>query len=105
EVSDVAATVATIATQHEAVPVTLQVSGQTVGLLAATAHASTLAQLAQLAASPDVHQLTTAPFTPVDATALVDSGLTSELGLQVSRGVAALSSVTGRPAPVPPSDL
>jgi hypothetical protein len=101
----VAATVDSIATQYETVPITLEVSGQTVELLAATAHSSTLVQLAELASSPAVHQLTAAPFTPVDATALVDTGLTSELRLQVSRGVAALNTATGRPASVPSADL
>ena len=105
DLAAVAATVATIATQHQTVPVTLQVSGQTVGLLAATAHSSTLVQLAQLASSPDVHQLTAAPFAPVDATALVDTGLASELKLQVSRGVAALSTATDRPTDTSSGDL
>ncbi len=104
-VDAVAATITTIATQHETVPVTLQVSGQTAGLLANTSHMSTLTQLSELASSPDVHQLTAAPFTPVDATALVDAGLASELGLQVSRGVAVVGAATGRPATVPPVDL
>jgi hypothetical protein len=104
-VTDVIATVATIATQHETVPVTLQVSGQTVGLLATTSHSSTLAQLTQLASSPEVHQLTAAPFTPVDATALVDAGLASELSLQVARGVDAVSTATDRPAPAPSAGL
>ena len=61
--------------QHRSVPVTLQVSGQTVGLLDTPAHQTTINQLGQLAATPQVHQLTSAPFTPVDAAALVDSGL------------------------------
>ena len=101
----VVATVATVATQHASVPLTMQVSGQTVDLLATTSHQGALAQLGQLASSPDVHQFTSAPFTPVDATALVDSGLTSELGLQVSRGVTSLSAATDRPAPSATSGL
>jgi len=98
-VSAVAATVAVVATQHPSVPVTLQVSGQTVGLLSTTAHQSTLTQLGQLASSPEVHQLASAPFTPVDATALVDSGLGSELSLQVARGVSVVSTAADRPVP------
>jgi Family of unknown function (DUF6049) len=98
-VDAVIATIDTIAAQHDTVPITLQVSGQTVQLLADTPHSSTLAQLAQLASSPDVHQLTAAPFTPVDATTLVDAGLASELGLQVARGVDVVSAATDRPAP------
>jgi len=101
----VVAAVDRIATQHRAVPVTLQVSGQTVALLASTGHAATLAQLGQLAATPDVHQLTAAPYTPVDAAALVDGGLASELGLQVARGVETVDAATGRPAPTAAAGL
>jgi hypothetical protein len=104
-VSAVSGTVATIATQHPAVPVTLQVSGQTTELLADGAHASTLAQLAQLASTPDVHEITAAPFTPVDASALVGAGLSSELGLQVARGTGVVAGVTQRPVPIPADGL
>lgn len=96
--SALAGTVTAVAA-HPTVPVTLEVSGQTLGLLTGTSRASTVAQIAQLAATPDVHQLTAAPFTPVDAGALVGAGLSSELGLQVSRGTEAVSGATGRPAP------
>ena len=92
-------TVATIAVQHPTVPVTLQVSGQTAALLDTPAHQTTVNQLGELADSPSTHQLTAAPFTPVDATGLVDSGLTGELGLQVARGTEAVATTTGRPAP------
>jgi hypothetical protein len=98
-VDAVTATVASVAVQHPSVPVTLQVSGQTVGLLSSPAHQLTINQLGQLAATPDVHQLTAAPFTPVDATALVDTGLATELALQVARGIQVVSTATGRPAP------
>jgi len=91
-------TVATIAAQHPTVPVTLQVSGQTVGLLGTTGHQATIAQLAQLAATPEAHQLTAAPFTSVDASALVGSGLSDELSLQVARGVDVVGAATGHPA-------
>jgi len=101
----VVGTVDRIATQHRTVPVTLQVSGQTVALLASTGHASTLAQLGQLASSPDQHQLTAAPYAPVDAAALVDAGLASELGLQVARGVETVAAATGRPAPAAAAGL
>lgn len=72
-----------------AVPVTLAASGQTIGVLADTAHLATLDQLGALAAS---HQFLSAPFTPVDATNLVASGLGPELSTQVARGSDALSS-------------
>jgi hypothetical protein len=104
-VSALTATVDAIATQYPSVPLSLQVSGQTLGLLAGTAHAATLTQLAQLASNPDVHQLTAAPFTPVDATSLVDSGLGGELALQVERGVEAVAAATGRAVPDPTAGL
>jgi hypothetical protein len=98
-VTAVSGTVDVISSDHGNVPVTLQVSGQTVGLLAETGHQATLAQLGQLAATPEAHQLTAAPFTPVDAATLVGDGLASELALQVSRGLATVDAATGRPAP------
>jgi len=94
-----AATVSTIAAQHPTVPVTLQVSGQTVGLLTEASRATTLAQLGQLASTPDVHQLTAAPFTPVDAGGLVGAGLSGELALQVARGLQTVGAATGKPVP------
>ena len=104
-VDAVTATIDKIAGQHPTVPVTLQVSGQTVDLLATPAHQTTIDQLGQLAATPTVHQLTAAPFTPVDAAALVDSGLSAELALQVARGTQVVGAATGRPATDQPSDL
>jgi hypothetical protein len=103
-VDAVAATVDRVA-QHRAVPVTLQVSGQTVALLSSTGHTSTLAQLSQLAATPEVHQLTAAPYVPVDAAGLVGAGLTTELGLQVARGVGTVATALARPVPVATSGL
>ncbi len=104
-VSALTATVASIATDHPTVPLTLQLSGQTLGVLADTGHTATLAQLTQLAADPDIHELTSAPFTPVDATALVDSGLGGELAQQVERGSEAVDAATGRTAPAPGAGL
>jgi hypothetical protein len=98
-VSAVTGTVATIYDHHPTVPLTLQVSGQTVGLLDTPAHRTTIAQLGQLAATPAVHQLTAAPFTPVDATGLVRAGLGTELARQVARGTEVVGTATGRPAP------
>ena len=103
-VDAVTATVAAIAEQHPSVPVTLQVSGQTVELLDTPAHVTTMGQLTELAATPDVHQLTSAPFTPVDATELIDAGLGSELALQVARGGQVVATATGRPSPAPSAD-
>ena len=101
-VDAVTATVATIATDHPSVPVTVQVSGQTVALLSTPAHQQTITQLGQLAATPVVHQLTAAPFTPVDATALVGSGLATELALQVARGLQVVGAATGHSSPTGP---
>ena len=98
-VSAVTGTVAVIATRHPTVPVTLEVSGQTVGLLYTPAHQATITQLGQLAATPAVHQLTEAPFTPVDATGLVGAGLGTELSLQVARGAEVVAAATGPAAP------
>lgn len=102
-VDAVTATVDKIAAQHRSVPVTLQVSGQTLGLLDTSTHQTTINQLGQLAATPGVHQLTSAPFTPVDATALVDSGLSDELALQVARGTQVVSAATGHASPAAPA--
>ena len=98
-VAAVTATVDKIATGHPSVPVTLQVSGQTVGLLSTPAHQQTITQLGQLAGTSTVHQLTSAPFTPVDAMAMVGSGLGTELALQVARGIQVVGTATGHPAP------
>ena len=101
----VTGTVATIYDQHPTVPVTLQVSGQTVGLLYTPAHQATVTQLGQLATTPAVHQLTESPFTPVDAMGLVGAGLGTELSLQVARGADVVAAATGRVAPAVGSGL
>jgi len=77
---------------HQAVPLTLEASGQTVGLLDSPGHQSTLSQLAQLATAPTVHQFASSPFTPVNAAGLVAAGLGGELSLQVARGTQILSA-------------
>ena len=104
-VDAVTGTVAAIATQHPTVPVTLQVSGQTLGLLDTPTHQATITQVGQLAATPTVHQLAVAPFTPVDATGLVESGLGAELALQVTRGAEVVAAATGRAPPAAGSAL
>ena len=97
-VSDITATVATIAEAHPTVPVTLETSPQTVAELAATGHQSTVAELASLADTPQVHEFTSAPYVPVDASDLVGAGLGSELALQVSRGSQVLATYLPRSA-------
>jgi len=83
--------IASVAAYHT-VPLTLEASGQTVGLLDSPGHQSTLAQLAQLATDPTVHQFASSPFTPVNAAGLVAAGLGGELSLQVARGTQVLSA-------------
>ncbi len=94
------------ASPTSAVPVTLEASPLTVQLLAQSGHASTVAALAQVASDPTAHQLLSAPFAPVNAAALFDSGLGSELAMQISRGAALLdTSVTHADAAAGISDL
>ena len=89
----VVATVAAISTgQRPTVPVTLDVSPQTLLSLDSTGHDSSVDQLAALAATPSVHQFASAPFVPVNATALESGGLQEELALQVARGVQILAA-------------
>ncbi len=92
-------------TEHSSVPVTLQVSGQTVGLLGGPAHQTTLTQLAALADSTSVHELTSAPYTPVNAAALIGAGLPNELSLQIARGNDVVAAATARPVPDPRAGL
>ncbi|MGH9079331.1 MAG: DUF6049 family protein [Acidimicrobiales bacterium] len=100
-VDAVTGTVNLIATQHASVPLTLEASPQTVTLLNSTGHQATVAQLASLAATPPgTHQIAASPYVPVDASSLVDAGLSGELGQQVGQGVGVLDSlVTHAPAP------
>lgn len=91
--------------EHSSVPVTLQVSGQTVGLLESPAHQTTLAQLAGLADAASVHELTAAPYTPVNAAALIGAGLPDELSLQIARGNDVVAAATGQPVSDPTTGL
>jgi hypothetical protein len=92
-------TVTSIAEEHAGVPVTLQVSGQALGALATPGHEAAISRLAQLAASPTVHQITVAPYVPVDAAALVGSGLQAELALQIARGAQSVAASTDTAVP------
>ena len=83
--------IASVAAYHT-VPLTLEASGQTVGLLDSPGHQSTLTQLAQLATDPTVHQFASSPFIPVNAAGLVAAGLGSELSMQVARGTQVLAT-------------
>ena len=79
---------------HPTVPVTLSVSGQALETLSVAGRQTTLDQLAALAIDAPDHQVLFAPFVPVDATALVDAGLSDELALQVARGAQVAAPVT-----------
>jgi hypothetical protein len=79
---------------HPTVPVTLSVSGQALDALSAAGRQTTLDQLAALAIDAPNHEALVAPFVPVDATALVDAGLSDELALQVARGAQVAAPVT-----------
>ena len=83
-------TVAAVAHQP-AVPITIDAGAQTVGVLQSSGHQSTVDQLSALAANPALHQFASSPFTPVDASNLVNAGLGSELAMQVARGTALVS--------------
>jgi hypothetical protein len=82
---------------HSTVPVTLEASPQAVSDLDDSGHQSTVAQLAALASGPSV-QFASTPFAPVDASSLVDAGLSSELARQVSRGTQVLDTTVTHPA-------
>ena len=103
--SAVTATVSAIATGgHQSVPLTLEVSPQTVAELARNGHGATVEQLATLAAAPSLHQFASAPYVPVNASALVGAGLEGELTLQVARGVQVLAAKLPRASSTAPVD-
>ena len=68
------------------VPVTITANAQTLQSLTSGGHPSTVSALAGLSATPAVHQFALSPYAPVDASALVDAGLGSELLTQLNRG-------------------
>lgn len=92
-------------TKHAAVPVTLDASPQTVQALDSSAMTrSTVSQLASLVSAPAPdHQLAWAPYVPVNAASLVQSGLGDELFQQISQGLSVLAPLVRGPGaqPVP----
>ncbi|HWD51835.1 MAG TPA: DUF6049 family protein [Acidimicrobiales bacterium] len=68
------------------VPVTLTANAQTLEAVTAAGHAPSVTDLAALSDLPGVHQFVPTPYTPVDASALVDAGLGTELVTQLARG-------------------
>ncbi|HWF21153.1 MAG TPA: DUF6049 family protein [Acidimicrobiales bacterium] len=79
------------------VPVTMAVATQTLHALDVDGHASTVSALR--AANQADRQYLWTPYVPVDAGALVDSGLTGELTLQLSTGWVGVATVSKAPAP------
>ena len=77
---------------HPTVPVTIAASPQTVQALATDGRLSTVTDLARLAALPSTDQFTSAPYTPINASALVGAGLGDELTDQVARGKQVLAT-------------
>ena len=67
---------------NPSVPVTVAPSAQTLQALTADGHSASVTALAALSDNP-VHQFASTPYTPVDASALVDAGLGSELVSQL----------------------
>lgn len=88
---------------NPSVPVTLAPSAQTLQALTAAGHSPSVTALAGLSDNP-IHQFASTPYTPVDASALVDAGLGSELVAQLGRGSQVLTDdgivhTTTPPAP------
>ncbi len=91
---------------HPTVPITLSVSGQALEALSAAGRQTTIDQLAALAVDAPDHEVLFAPFVPVDATVLVDAGLSDELALQIARGAQVAAPVIHQsPAPQTASGL
>jgi len=91
------AQVADAVTAAPSVPVTVGVATQTLHALDIDGHASTVGALR--AANQVDRQYLWTPYVPVDAAALVDSGLTGELTLQLSTGWVGVATVSKAPAP------
>ena len=74
-----------------AVPITLDASAQTIGVLQTSGHQATVNQLSALAADPSVHH-SPRPRSPRSTPrAWSNAGLDSELAMQVARGTALVS--------------
>jgi hypothetical protein len=95
------------AARHTAVPVTLEAAGQTLAALSGPAQRATVAQLDQMTEAPSTYQFASSPFVPVNAAALVDAGLATELGLQIARSVQVMDAVITHAASIrqPAPDL
>ncbi|HEX4220385.1 MAG TPA: hypothetical protein VHZ02_18570, partial [Acidimicrobiales bacterium] len=82
-----------------AVPVTVAASAQALHALFADGHAATVGALKTATQNPAYRQYLWTSYVPVDATALVDSGLTGELTLQLRTGWAGVGTVSRAPGP------
>lgn len=92
------AQVADAVTAAPSVPVTMAVATQTLHALDVGGHASTIGAL-RAAPNPGARQYLWTPYVPVDAGALVDSGLTGELTYQLNTGWVGVATVSKAPAP------
>jgi hypothetical protein len=82
-------------------PVTVAATPQTLDTLSSNGYQTTVAALAK-PVSPSVRQYLWTPYVPVDATSLVDSGLTGELTLQLQTGAAQLQTAGLKRTPLTP---
>ncbi|HEX4245536.1 MAG TPA: hypothetical protein VHY77_08220, partial [Acidimicrobiales bacterium] len=96
---DTLAQVAEAVTAAPSVPVTVAASPQALRALAADGHASTVSALKTANQAEHQFQFLWEPYVPVDATALVDAGLTGELTLQLRNGWVGVATVSQAPAP------
>ena len=77
---------------NPSVPVTVTANAQTLQALASAGHTPSITALAALSENSGVHQFAPTPYTPVDASALVDAGLGTELVAQLGRGSEVLTN-------------
>ena len=68
------------------VPVTVTANAQALQAMTSAGHSASVNALAGLSDTPGLHQFAPTPYTPVDASALVDAGLGTELVAQLARG-------------------
>jgi hypothetical protein len=80
---------------NPSVPVTVTANAQTLQAMTAAGHSPSVNALAGLSDTPGVHQFAPTPYTPVDASALVDAGLGTELVAQLDRGSEILTKNDG----------
>ena len=86
-VGDLTQLVAALGTgPNPSVPVTVTANAQALQAMTSAGHSTSVNALAGLSDTPGLHQFAPTPYTPVDASALVDAGLGTELVAQLARG-------------------